>query len=459
MPVIGSRASKLMAVIDSVPSLAKIRNEPIPTPLDFRTAVGNCWSLSWHHHAVSPKDGLACILSDVEAEFVGLWGESVVLQLEDERRVTVDINQLVAESRILARELGEKQRQARQELIDGIRMDAEAAAAPAPDPLPRPRTPPAYQQFTGGGGLLERLEWLEDQLNNGHMIALFDSLPASYQSDLDRLAKKASSKANTVAVSQGVSALHSVGDMIVMRQRWLFSHPRVEAIPDDAADMLKESILAIGGLIRDGLDPEEFNLEKLQTTSLRGWLVGFDQRISPYLVAMNDVMKSSGAPQASFEVLSENGDRASFAYGAGEAKQVFNVILVDGAWVPEQLAPAEWSKMIQSAEAQLDQAANGSLLSEAFMLPGFVNVVVQPAMSANSARDFHALMDQWFAQAAPMVQMAAQMASTQMGQAGGPAGPGGRGGDPSEYGGYDEYEEMEMNMADEMSGYEDESGF
>lgn len=393
----------------------------------------------------------------VEAQFIGLWGESVILQLEDQRRVTVNINELVAESRILARELGEKQRERREELVDGIRSDAAAESGPAPDPLPRPRTPPGYQQYSGGEGLLERLEWLEAQLNNGHVIALLDALPASYQSDLDRLAKKAAGKANQVAVSQSISAIHSVGELIVTRQRWLLSHPRIEAIPDEAGDMLKETVLAVGGLVRDGLDPEEFSLEKLRQTSLRGWLMGLDNRIAPYFVAMQDLAKSAGAIEPSFKVLGETADGASFSYGVGPAQQVFNVMLVDGAWVPVQWAPEEWSKFVQEANAELDQIPDGSLLSEAFMVPGFVNVVVQPAMSVSSASDMHALMDQWFAQAAPMVQMAAQMAGTQMGGPGGAGGPGARG-NSGQFGGYEQYEESEMNMEDEMSGYE-EDGF
>ncbi|MEL6105264.1 MAG: hypothetical protein AAFU85_04475 [Planctomycetota bacterium] len=391
----------------------------------------------------------------VEAQFIGLWGESVILQLEDERRVTVNINELVAESRILARELGERQRQRREELVDGIRSDAAAESAPAPDPLPRPRTPPAYQQYSGGDGLLERLEWLEEQTNNGHVIALFDCLPASYQSDIDQLAKKAAGKANQSAASKGITAIHSIGDLIVTRQRWLFSHPRIEAIPDEASGMLKEGVLAFGGLIRDGLDPDEFSLEKLQQTSLRGWLMGFDNRIAPYLLAIQDLVKSTGVPQASFKVLSETAEGASVSVGVGPGQQVFNVIRVDGAWVPAQWAPAEWSKMVQDAHATLDQIPDGSLGNQAAVAPFVIGPYVEPAMSAASARDLHAVMDQWFDQVIPMVQMAAQMAGAQMGGPGGAGGPGARG-NSAQYGGYEEYEESEMNMEDEMSGYEDD---
>ncbi|MEO1529519.1 MAG: hypothetical protein AAFX06_29195 [Planctomycetota bacterium] len=389
----------------------------------------------------------------VEAEFIGLWGESVVLQLEDQRRVTVDINLLVAESRILARELGEKQRKRRQDLVNGIRSDSDAASAPAPDPIPKPRTPPTYRPYSGGSGLLERLEWLEDQaVNNGHFIAVFDSLPASYQSDLDRIAKKAASKANAAAVSQGVTAIHSIGELIVTRQRWLFSHPRVEALPDEAGDMIKQVLLGIGGMIRDGMDPAEFKLEKLQQTSLRAWLMDLDQRMSPYIVELQDMANSASAAELSFEVLSENGDQATFQFGVEGNQQVVNVIQVEGVWVPEALNPDAWKGMMQEADAMLDNAANGSLLSEAFMLPGFVNVVVQPAMSAESASDLHALMDQWISQVGPMV--ASQMGNLQMGMGQANAGgPGARGN--SQYGGYEDYEDADMDMEAEMSGYED----
>ena len=72
----------------------------------------------------------------VEAEFIGLWSNNVVLELPGPRRVSVNLDDLIAESRIQAGRLDEEQQRRRAETRQQILADAKEAAAPAPTPLP-----------------------------------------------------------------------------------------------------------------------------------------------------------------------------------------------------------------------------------------------------------------------------------------------------------------------------------
>jgi len=228
----------------------------------------------------------------VEADFIGLWGNSVVLELPGPRRVAVDINDLIAESRIQARRLGEQQQQQRREVIEGIRADAKAAAAPAPNPLPTPPEAAEYQRPNSGGSALDHLEWLHAQVRNGHVLAFYDAMPASYQDDLQRVVRQLAGKLDQTTTRQLLGSIHSIGDLVVTRQRWLFSHPRLEKLPPESRDNLERTLLAVSDLIRHGLDPDELQLDQLSDMPFREWLAGLDRRIAPHLAELNDLLET-----------------------------------------------------------------------------------------------------------------------------------------------------------------------
>ena len=175
----------------------------------------------------------------VQAELIGLWSNNVVLELPGPRRVSVNLDDLIAESRIQARRMGEEQQRRRAETRQQILADAKEAAASAPTPLPKPPAPPAYQPPTAGAGLMTQMEWLDSQEQNGHLlIAFFDSLPPSYQGDLERMLRASVAKMDMQGVRQVLGSVHSIGDLVVTRQRWIFSHPRLGAVGPESIEML-----------------------------------------------------------------------------------------------------------------------------------------------------------------------------------------------------------------------------
>lgn len=382
----------------------------------------------------------------VEAEFIGLWGDKVVLELPGPRRVSVSLDDLIADSRIQARRLAEEKQARRAEMRQQILADAKEAAAPAPTPLPQPRTPPAYQPLPGGSGLLAFFEWQEQQDRNGHgLIARFDALPASYQTDLERLVRASLAKLDPQATNQVLASVHSVGDLIVTRQRWLFSHPRLGAIDEASKDTLKSVVLAFGGLIRDGIDPNQLNLEGLQTRPLRSWLMELDTRLAPHLAALSDQTDMLGIQAPSYEVKDEKDGKATVEITFGEAKQQIAMESVQGKWIFAEMNAEKWGELTKQWDESLANVPDGSLLAGgiAQVVPLTVQTYLQPATAAQSAREFHAAMDGWLAMASPLIAQAGNLGFGNSRRRGGMYGDD-----------MDDYYEDEMGM----EGYEDEMG-
>lgn len=342
----------------------------------------------------------------VEAEFIGLWGNKVVLELPGPRRVSVDMDDLIAESRIQARRLAEEQQRRRAERQEQILADAKEAAAPAPSPLPEPPPAPAYQPAPAGSGLLAQVEWLEQQEKNGHgLIAWFDMMPPSYQDDLQRLIRSAVAKLDQQGTDQLLGAIHSVGEMIVTRQRWLFSHPRFGAMDATSKKTVESVVLAIGGLIRDGVDPQQLKIDELATRPLRAWLLDLDARLAPHIVALLDQREMLGISPPAFVVQEANDGKATLTINSGDVSNQFAFVNIEGKWWFEEWNAENWAAMVKATEESLANVPEGSLVSGAIAQVAQLTIgsQVQPALNAQSAREFHAAMDSWFAAVGPAI--------------------------------------------------------
>lgn len=394
----------------------------------------------------------------VEAKFIGLWGNKVVLEMPGPRRVSVSVDDLIAESRIQARRLGEEQQRQRAEIRQQIQTDANEASAPAPTPLPKPRTPPEYQplasgSLASGSGLMAQIEWWEQQSNNGHaLIAVFDMLPPNYQNDLERMVRASVAKLDMQGAQQLLSSVHSIGDLVVTRQRWIFSYPRLAAEPDAQATV-KGFLLPLAGLIRDGIDPSQLKIEEIATTPLRTWVAVLDRRIAPYVAAMYSQYERSGGQPASYEVQNEKGGKATLEITHGEIKQTVKLVTVEGKWVLEDWDAEKWAESMKSWETSLAEAPDGSLLAggQAMVVTAMISSQVEKGMTAKSARDLHAVMDGWMTLASPMIApLMTQMGGGARGRSGmGREGMGMEGMGMEGMG----MEDMEMEM-DDMEGME-----
>src|SRR6056297_1466286 len=200
----------------------------------------------------------------VQARMLGLWNDQVVLILGDGRRVSVPMDSLVAESRIQARKIAQTLDQQRQTLRGELESVAAAEAAPAPHPLPTPPAAPAYTPPRQGQSPSQFVDAIQDQLQAGHLIVIYDSLPPSYRTQLDGLIQLAMRKVRPSEFDDAVGQLHRLADLIVTRQNWLRSYPRLNdgGQPPQlnaTGEVINELVIPVAGLLRAAIAPDQMN--------------------------------------------------------------------------------------------------------------------------------------------------------------------------------------------------------
>ena len=384
----------------------------------------------------------------IEAKMVGAWADSIVLQLQNGRRVTVKLENLQASSRIQARGLAKELQESRAGLIGELKAQAAAAAAPAPNPLPKYPDAPAYAPLPAGADAVAQSVWLAEQTKSGHLIAMFDVLPKSYQDDVETLVKAAVKKIGVSEWQGSVGSLQKVGDLVVTRQNWFFQHPRFKVMTEDSRDRMRRIILTACGALRETLDPQAMDLTAIESVPLRQWLLERDKALAPYLNVWNTDVASLAAP--TFELDKEEEGLVVVKVTAEGQSMQATFSKVEDRWVQEEMSKA-WAENVAAVREEIRAAPEGSLLSTGVSSVPMVSQVLNPGLeamlqpligrmeSANSEREFLAGIGSLFDNnIQPMLSMVATMSKSNSRDSNG-----------SDYG-YDEEAEMEAAMEAEM---------
>jgi len=399
----------------------------------------------------------------IEAKMLGLWNDNVVLERPGGERVVVPLRMLRSDSRIRAQELAETLKGARTEHIEELRTQAEAAAAPAPNPLPQPPAAPAYNPPQPGDDAAAFLIQIDDAVRDGHLRAIYDALPPKHREDVDSLVKLAADNIKPQTWGMITGTVYDIGDLLVTRQNWLMSSPRIANLPPDLQSQIEYTILPLANVLREGFHPDAMQLEKLQSMPFSQWLEERDEAMAPYLAKL--FSNSMTSPQQ-IRVESQQQGTAIVVFGDGPAASKSTYVSIDGYWLPKVMADG-WQQRVEAWNSMLSSGA--PLLDAVAMQLVAVRAKVQSLASAQDAAQFHLTMESMIAEAQPQVMaLAARFGATpnqtsQNRRGGGFAGEGEMMMEEDLYAdemeGMGEMEEMEMEMemmeGMEMEGMQD----
>jgi hypothetical protein len=189
------------------------------------------------------------------------------------------MSDLRADSRIQAEKRFEKLQEQILRRSDEIRSVATEATAAAPKEAQTPPPAPAYQPPADNVDLQTTLQGLRDQLLAGHVRVLYDTLPSSQRAAVDQWFQLAIRKLEPTSVDAGRKSLESLGDLIVSKQRWLFSHPVVETFVAGK----EQQVLAIGIGLKQLFSDQVTSMQSLRSRDLGQSLTEIDNALAPLI--------------------------------------------------------------------------------------------------------------------------------------------------------------------------------
>lgn len=341
----------------------------------------------------------------IDARMVGMWGDNVFLELSGGRRISVNVNSLRADSRIQAGQLQRKLVENRAARIEELAGQREEAAAAGPKVIPTPSPAPGYSAPAFDIAPDQFMSQVQDAMSNGHIAVSYDSMPPSFRKDVDDLVSLAVAKMDSANFQLIVGNLQQFGDLLVTRQRWLMSSPRIANLPGPIISQIEGPVMSVAGLLRTGLSHELVSLEKLQSMPFGQWLHEFDAVIAPYA---NEAIKlAGGLPSQNVSVVSSKNGLATVKVTSMMGEVTERLKLVEGCWISENVAK-QWPKMMEDARQQIETAPQGQMLAPMVMMAQGMSTFLTPLANAKNANDFHAGIESLIATVGPMAAAAVQ---------------------------------------------------
>jgi hypothetical protein len=330
-----------------------------------------------------------------EAQFIGVWKDDVILQNSDGKRKAFKLvagfpESLRGDSRIQARNMAKQGAAERAKRIEAMNREAEAATAAAPDKLPQPPPASKYTPPQKDAAIGEFIKQVNDALTGGHLRVLYDFRPESYRQDISELVKLAANKTSPETFQAIVGAPHRLGDLIVTRQNWLLSSPRLNNFPADQRVKAEWTLLGLANVLRNGLSADAIQLETLQSRDFADWLDSWDNTVAPYVAEM---IQKSGIDLASHTtVKSESEGTAIISTGTIDSPVDMVMVLVDGFWVPKDTADS-WASNVEQTKQQIAETADGEYLQTVALMSGLINKSLDPLEQADRPDEYHRALD------------------------------------------------------------------
>ncbi len=336
--------------------------------------------------------------STVSGELVGLWNGRVLLRLDGGRRVSVKLEDLRAESRIQAEKRFEQLQQEMAQRSEEIRAVAAEASAPAPAEMPELETTamPAYEPPPPGSDLKQTLLAIRDQSLAGHPRVLFDTLPPSHQELAETWFRTVIFKWD-VSFDTARQTLESLGELMISRQRWLFSHPRFAELTEAE----QTDLLVFGEFLRRLFAAEVTGLDTLRSRPLAETVAAVDDAAAPLLnrlLAEQVAELSAMLPEIEVEPVADA--------KAGEMTAKFVVPVVgpiasitgyplEQRWVWWNAAPQEAAQWWSETTEQWQAVDDGSvpLPAEVATVMNTLGQAVAALQQASTRQEFHRQLD------------------------------------------------------------------
>jgi hypothetical protein len=356
----------------------------------------------------------------INARMIGLWGESVLLELGNGRRVSVKLDSLRSDSRIQARRLEKRLAAQRAVRIEELHQATLAAAASAPEPLPKPDKAPVYQPPSKDADIDVFLKQIDQAIMAGHLRSVYDALPPSYRTDVDELVRLAAAKMDADGFDSIIDCLQSAGSVLVTHQNWLLNSPRIQAIPESTVSQIRGPLLSLAGLAHATKDSDLFALDKIRSVPFSQWLDEFDRATCDHLHHANQAMGESIKREIEIGSTRQSPTRSNSARSrsarsssnppssnqepketiitqvkikSNDRESSVSLTKVDGYWVPTSIDQENWVTFVNEWKDKIDQSDGDQLIQPYVGYAEGLKLLLRALSSSDNANDFHAAIE------------------------------------------------------------------
>lgn len=234
----------------------------------------------------------------------------------------------------------------------------------------------------------------------GNPGALWDMMPAQYQTDIQGVITTFKEKADRELLDAGIGALRKVGQVLDQKAAMITSLPQLAPMlpmagltPESATPTLKAAGQALGRLTSG-------QLKSLSTFNLETFVA---QDLAPVITQLSSVMDKipGGSPagglvsavdEMQIEVLSNDGKTATVKVTQGEEEPVTHtMVLVGNRFVPKEIVD-NWDRQVAETNQAIVDNLSGPAAEQAKPMVMMANGMLDQLNAAKTAEEFQAAL-------------------------------------------------------------------
>ena len=377
----------------------------------------------------------------IEAEFIAVKGQSIVLRKEDGGTLEVPINRLSAESHALAKKLHEASKSL------GTPAVSPAPATPSVAPIPAmPITSPNAKlnfkapvapavapmpAFPENATLQATFDFCRDQLMAGHPEVFWYAIPDDMRQMLDsqelRSTLTDSMKSQKQMTTQIQGLFEKLAEVLVTKKQYVLNTPMLtQAVPPQMMPMVQNGYDPVVGTVYE-LFMLLFDFNNLDTKTLTQMMDSHGPKLGGHLKGIVAMLPPPILQQGLAQVMIQQSDEnnGTVTTPGPEGPETIEMVRYMNRWIPKDMAE-EWTankdNFLAEMKSSLAEAQQGEEVAQASMAAGMmitmVGGILNPMLAANSQAEFDAALMQ-------LMALAPMLGGGGGGDGGFPAGPDG----------------------------------
>ena len=195
-------------------------------------------------------------------------------------------------------------------------------------------------------------------LEQGNAKAIWDFLPASYQTDVNGLIGEFATKMDPEIWTEAFGLIKKVSTVLEQKRDVILEMPTLQPVTASASpEEVKTLWDGLVALLKTIANSELADLEKLKSPDAEQFLAGTGTKILGQIKSLgaaspqNPFAKLSGIQ---VKLTSQEGEKATLTIQGPDDTEPETVefVVVEGKWVPQQLA-TDWKKQVEESRQQL----------------------------------------------------------------------------------------------------------
>lgn len=337
----------------------------------------------------------------IEAEYAGVEGRSVVLRKADGTTIKVPIDKLSDASRAQAKRL--------YELANANPAPATAAAANLNFTPPAPPTVPPMAAFPENASLQVTFDYFRAQVLAGHPEVFWHALPQEMRDTLDSSEFRSSLTPMFEDQAQNREAMEKVAmklvEVLVTKKQFVLNSPLLEQVPPPLMPTVEQAYDPAVGLVYE-LSRVAFGTDTLTDKTITQMVDYHGPRIGAHLASLARLtppgMIDGALSQVTVEQSSDNAGTITAPDQQG-GMETTEMVRYMGRWLPKDFADKwaankdgltrEIAAQISASRAQDPQAVQQAN----FMIAGMVGMaegLLGQLLAANTQQEFDLVISQ-----------------------------------------------------------------